>query len=117
MFVGMISLSNFGRKQVILGFLDIELQLCDNLSCIHFSSGFRSRGWGERWDNTRGSPSLQVEGGETCGGINCVHNGEADSGKLGKPTLLVVVDMVTDGLVEGFVCAFTCAVRLGVISC
>jgi hypothetical protein len=83
--------------------------------CGGLFSGGSCGEWSDRQDDAWGSASHQLETREASGCVYSVHHGEPYAGEFGQPSLLVVVDMVPNGLVHGFVCPFTAAISFGVV--
>ena len=113
--VGMAGLSDFGSKKNILDLLHVKCNMCYGLVCsCLFSCGiaWERHNWGYDVGKLAG---LQLEARETCRCIYHIHDGKLHLGKFGQPSLLVVVNMVSDGLVYGFVCLFTAAICLKVV--
>ena len=85
-----------------------------NMSGGLFGSGVCGE-WDNQRDNWQGPPSLQLEAREASGCVHSIHDGELYMGEFGKPSLLVVVDMVSDGLVDSFVCPFAATISFGAV--
>ena len=56
-----------------------------------------------------------MEAREASGHIRGIHDGKMYVGEFGKLSLLVVVNVVSDGLVNSFVCPFAATISFGVV--
>ena len=65
----------------------------------------------------RTTAKMQLEGAETCGAINYVHNMEMDKGERFSPACLVTFNMETEALIDCFVASFACAISLWMERC
>ena len=89
------------------------------------NGGLRMAGWKEvsrlSWckqqDYARGPSCLQLEARKASRCVHHIHNGEPNAWEFGQPSLLVVVNMVSDSLVDGFVCPFTATIGFKVVGC
>ena len=59
----------------------------------------------------------ELEGGESCGCVYCVHDVKPDFREGFDPSLLVSFNCESDGLNDSFVGAFAGAIQFGVICC
>ena len=57
----------------------------------------------------------KLKGGEAGADVDCVHNGEMDTGKRFSPATLVVFDMVPECLDNCLIGSLTTAISLGVV--
>ena len=114
-FIGMVGLADLGSKEIVLCLLNIKGDPGDDFMCsCLFSSCIFSEG-NERRNDAGRSPSLQLEARETSGCIHGIHNGKSYVGEFGQPSLLVVINMVPDGLVHGLVGSFTTTISFGMV--
>jgi hypothetical protein len=106
---------DFGGHEVVLGLLDIQCNVSDNVVCSGLFGGGVGGEWSNRQDDAGRSASLQLESREAGGCVYGVHHGKPYAGEFGQPSLLVVVDVVPNGLVHGFVGLFTAAISFRVV--
>ena len=67
--------------------------------------------WGEDGgQDVCGFSKTELEGGESCGRVYCVHDIKPDLREGFNPSPLVSFNCESDGLDDGFVCAFAGAV-------
>ena len=74
---------DFGSKEVVLSFLDIECDAGHNFVSSGLFSGGIYAEWYKQWNYPQGSPCLQLEAREPGGCIHGVHDGKTKVREFG----------------------------------
>jgi hypothetical protein len=81
--IGMVCLVNFGSKEVVLCFLNIGVDMCNDVMCSDLLSSDIFGEWHYRRDDTWRLASFELETRETGGCIHSVHDGKPYMGEFG----------------------------------
>lgn len=121
MFVHVMSLMHFGKKQIVLGLYDIGLNVVNQRHsieraspqvCSHLADTFSE----DRQNEARHAAIVKLERQETSECILHVHDVEMNEREHTCPTLLVVLDVEMKGLNDSLVSPLACAISLWMIA-
>ncbi len=113
--VALNSLAEFSEDKVVMSLRAVEFELLEELFGMEGFGGYRvfEGGSDERWDKSRRAAHTELEGGETGGCVDGVHNVEAHARQHSDPAFLIAIDVVTKCLHNSFVCAFASTSVMG----